>query len=474
MSVYGRGNTPRPLRGPQGQPGARGNSVFHGFGAPGTVVGAPNDFYIDLLTKKLYGPKDGEGLWGEGFSLIGPKGDQGVQGLQGPQGLPGSDGKVSAETVNLALGVSPDDSKFVLGLEKISKRNGRTLVADGFEADGGPILFNVPASSPSTQPGAHYFTQTTIYNESVDVIGAGGFKVEGRNIVHTFGGANATGGRHAWAAYLLHNGGPTSATNPDRNYTAANALVEAWSGDGGTGLTMGTAKGAYFGFGALARLRAGATNVLNVTSAEFNVEIEVGASVAYRSGIQIAGRSAGVQGSVYDAVVSLSDAGSADLDGLYKHGVLFSDANSQHPVHEDGTLIGTDGAWTVRHGIDFSSYSFTGSLFKAQNAEITGAGSMTLAGVGVPVIRTGVAGYDPPSLPAGASNVSVGAPLGVSVPGCVVTDFVSVSCNPEPQGVTVTGYVRVPGEVRVVFTNTTGATVDLPATHVTAAAIRTS
>lgn len=213
---------------------------------------------------------------------------------------------------------------------------------------------------------------------------AGLGKVQGFTVHHSFGSsgdtpatAAASGGRDAFAAYLEHLG-PTKADGglaADRNYCGLVGYSRSNEGDGGTATTSTDAKGAYFGGNFYARLQSGATHVFNATGAEFNPESEAGSSCWYWSGIQINGRRDGARGVGFDAMVSLSDiSGSV----RWRHGVLFSDANGLHPVGTDGTLIGSVGSATVEHGIDFSSYTVTGSLLKGANVDITGDGHATL------------------------------------------------------------------------------------------------
>lgn len=69
---------------PRGDPGA---SVLSGSGAPSAGTGSDGDFYIDLVTDELYGPKAG-GVWPTPpVSLVGPA------GAPGAPGTPGTDGK---------------------------------------------------------------------------------------------------------------------------------------------------------------------------------------------------------------------------------------------------------------------------------------------------------------------------------------------------------------------------------------------
>lgn len=67
--------------GPQGLPGLDGNTVLHGEGPPDATLGAEGDFYIDLYTYEIYGPKV-YGDWGQGVSLIGPSTTPDVQTME--------------------------------------------------------------------------------------------------------------------------------------------------------------------------------------------------------------------------------------------------------------------------------------------------------------------------------------------------------------------------------------------------------
>jgi hypothetical protein len=56
--------------GAPGAPGTNGNTILSGSGAPSTGLGANGDFYIDISSFEIYGPKTG-GAWGSGTSLVG-------------------------------------------------------------------------------------------------------------------------------------------------------------------------------------------------------------------------------------------------------------------------------------------------------------------------------------------------------------------------------------------------------------------
>jgi hypothetical protein len=65
--------------GPAGANGQNGSVIYSGNGAPAAATGAAGDFYIDLTTGLLYGPKTSSG-WGTGFSLKGAAGATGAAG----------------------------------------------------------------------------------------------------------------------------------------------------------------------------------------------------------------------------------------------------------------------------------------------------------------------------------------------------------------------------------------------------------
>lgn len=76
-----------------GADGKDGKTLWNGIKDPENTWGAPGDMYINAATKTLFGPKNLDGTWPVGVSLVGPKGDQGPIGLTGatgPQGPGGS------------------------------------------------------------------------------------------------------------------------------------------------------------------------------------------------------------------------------------------------------------------------------------------------------------------------------------------------------------------------------------------------
>jgi hypothetical protein len=75
--------------GPVGPAGEDGATIHAGEGAPDEELGVVGDYYLDLLSGDLYGPKTEDG-WGDSISLIGPEGQQGEPGEDGTRIYSGS------------------------------------------------------------------------------------------------------------------------------------------------------------------------------------------------------------------------------------------------------------------------------------------------------------------------------------------------------------------------------------------------
>ena len=74
--------------------GTIGNTVHNGNGAPSATVGNIGDFYLDVASVNLYGPKTTLGWPASFVFLVGPQGDPGPQG---PQGIPGAAGAMGPQ-----------------------------------------------------------------------------------------------------------------------------------------------------------------------------------------------------------------------------------------------------------------------------------------------------------------------------------------------------------------------------------------
>lgn len=83
------------LSGKDGTDGKDGKTLWNGVKDPESSWGAPGDMFINSVTKTLFGPKNLDGTWPTGVSLVGPAGERGPIGLTGatgPQGPGGGSG----------------------------------------------------------------------------------------------------------------------------------------------------------------------------------------------------------------------------------------------------------------------------------------------------------------------------------------------------------------------------------------------
>lgn len=93
--VWGAGISMIGEPGPVGKTGA---SLISGNSAPDPLAGTLGDFYLDVTAKMIYGPKNERTIWGVGTSISGATGAQGsagspgAPGPAGPAGAPGAAG----------------------------------------------------------------------------------------------------------------------------------------------------------------------------------------------------------------------------------------------------------------------------------------------------------------------------------------------------------------------------------------------
>lgn len=80
------------VAGEVGPAGTDGSIIYSGEGEPAATVGAVSDYYLDVATGMLYGPKKNADNWTDtdGFSLKGTDGTNGTDGVDGTDGTNGS------------------------------------------------------------------------------------------------------------------------------------------------------------------------------------------------------------------------------------------------------------------------------------------------------------------------------------------------------------------------------------------------
>jgi hypothetical protein len=137
------------LSGSDGRDGKDGKTLWNGVKDPETTWGAPGDMFINATTKTLFGPKNLDGTWPAGVSMVGPKGDQGpigLTGLTGAQG-PGGSGPAGATGATGPAGAT--------GATGPAGANGANGLPGEDGSDGqGPVYFKKVDSGPVTDEGS--------------------------------------------------------------------------------------------------------------------------------------------------------------------------------------------------------------------------------------------------------------------------------------------------------------------------------
>jgi hypothetical protein len=148
------------------------------------------------------------------------------------------------------------------------------------------------------------------------------------------------------------------------------SLADANANMGGT---ASAPAGAIFGENQNIVMNSGATNLLNATGMEVDIDTLAG-STARRSGISIV--SAGsVLGSQFDGALSISAGPGFD----WANGILFSNYNGAQPISAGGSLITTQGSSTVNFGINLDSYTFTTAAIATPGFMVGPSGNVQIA-----------------------------------------------------------------------------------------------
>lgn len=99
-----------------GASGKDGKTLWNGEKDPENTLGSPGDIFINSVTKTLFGPKNLDGTWPAGISMIGPTGPTGATGPQspggggpaGPAGATGATGASGVKITELSVCDGPD------------------------------------------------------------------------------------------------------------------------------------------------------------------------------------------------------------------------------------------------------------------------------------------------------------------------------------------------------------------------------
>lgn len=240
-----------------------------------------------------------------------------------------------------------------------------------------------PAANCAPSPAGNYcFNQYAIGASAThDAIAApttGAF-VNGVQVAHYYGGSTMTGGRQSLYVQSSFTN-PSSTSNTNHNYVAGTFFTQVDAGDNGTGLTNTTAQGAFFGMNPYVQAYSGATNLLEVAGAEFNIGMATGSSAWYKAGLTVVdGPTDQVSGSVYDAGIGISAQSGGNIG--FVNGILFGPMNGAFPVQTTGCLICSTGSSTVATGIDFSSLTMTNFLKGPGGFAVNGSGTVAANGI---------------------------------------------------------------------------------------------
>ena len=112
------------INGKNGVDGKDGKTLWNGIKDPEVTWGAAGDMYINATTQTLFGPKNLDGSWPAGVSMVGPKGNQGLIGLTGPAGPQGPGGSGPAGAAGAAGATGPAGAAGTNGTNGAAGTNG--------------------------------------------------------------------------------------------------------------------------------------------------------------------------------------------------------------------------------------------------------------------------------------------------------------------------------------------------------------
>lgn len=242
----------------------------------------------------------------------------------------------------------------------------------------GGLIINTPISTTNqaiktTQVVAGSITDTlNSFNITFDQGTTTGFS-NGWAFAQQFGGGVTTGGRQTGLFELIQNAA-TNAANINRQYVALSSIVLANSGDGGG---AGTELGFYYAFNPYTWLKAAATHVVQASSAEFDIEVDSGASVLEKYGLKISQVSAdAVQGSSNDAAIAgINGSGAVGWKTFFQLG---DGVTGRQPLVSTGKVFGAKTAQTVDGGFDLlTNFTCTTYCFRSNGFLVDGSGVVT-------------------------------------------------------------------------------------------------
>jgi len=191
------------IPGRDGRDGKDGKTLWNGVKDPEITWGSPGDMFINSATRTLFGPKNLDGTWPVGVSMIGPKGDQGPIGMTGASGPQGPAG------IGAAGPMGPSSLKITE--LNICGSNGTSLCKVGVQGPGGGLVFFVD-----------YYDQYSAFN----YLEAAPVSCQGQRTwtSHAVGSFPLVTGASGWAARAVGRGiaNTDAIISADTNGTVAN------------------------------------------------------------------------------------------------------------------------------------------------------------------------------------------------------------------------------------------------------------
>lgn len=218
-----------------------------------------------------------------------------------------------------------------------------------------------------------------LFNITADTMSVTGANfLNGYTFQQSAGGSALQGGRQTLYS-LLQWTAPSNASNANRNYVSGAFGVDVQAGDGGTSPNAGAgAQGAFFAAAPIMRVEAGATNLLEVTGGEVDMQDLAGSSMAYRFGWTVVDEGA-VNGTTGDGAIAIGATGGAIG---WNTGLTFGLQNGIYPIKSTGTLI-YGGPGTVAYGLDTTATTVSGSVVhmaSGQKIDLGGGSSLNNTG----------------------------------------------------------------------------------------------
>ncbi len=147
------------LSGKDGRDGIDGKTLWNGVKDPDNSWGAPGDMFINSVTKTLFGPKNLDGTWPVGVSMVGPQGERGPIGPTGPTGATGAQGPSGPAGAMGAQGPAGSNSSLTCA------QGGTCTIGD--TGPGGGIVFHVQTPT-STAPWRYLEAAPMNWNDGND------------------------------------------------------------------------------------------------------------------------------------------------------------------------------------------------------------------------------------------------------------------------------------------------------------------